>query len=505
VNAPARYAVVVPTVGRWSLVTLLTALARQAGPLPEEVVVVDDRPEPDGSPVATGPWPFPLHVLNGWGRGPAAARNRGWQVTRAPWVAFLDDDVVPRPGWARELVADLDALGPADGASAGRIHVPLPSHRAPTDWERSTAGLESARWATADMAYRRTALEQVGGFDERFPRAYREDADLALRVQAAGWGLQRGRRVVDHPVRPAGRACSVKAQRGNADDSLMRALHGPAWRELAGTGRGLFRRHLVAASGAVVAVAASPFVGRVPLARRLAAAGLTAYGLHVADLVRRRVAPGPRTPDEVVTMSWTSAVLPLVAVWHRARGWWRHRSAEAWPLSPRAVLLDRDGTLVHGVPYNGDPDAVQPVPGAREALDRLRDVGLRIGVVTNQSGVARGLLTRQQVDAVNAAVEARLGPIGTWQVCPHGAADRCSCRKPRPGLVHAAARTLGVRAEECVVIGDIRADMEAARAAGARSVLVPAPATRAEELTVAPVVAADLGRAVDVVLGWRRG
>ena len=72
-------------------------------------------------------------------------------------------------------------------------------------------------------------------------------------------------------------------------------------------------------------------------------------------------------------------------------------------------------------------------------------------------------------------------------------------------MVRAAARRLGVRPEECVVIGDIGADVEAARAAGARSVLVPTPVTRAEEVAAAPVVASDLGRAVDLVLGWRHG
>jgi GT2 family glycosyltransferase len=74
-------------------------------------------------------------------------------------------------------------------ATQGRVQVPLPTARRPTDWERSTAGLVTAPWITADMTYRRSALSAVGGFDERFPRAFREDSDLALRVQAAGGRL----------------------------------------------------------------------------------------------------------------------------------------------------------------------------------------------------------------------------------------------------------------------------------------------------------------------------
>ena len=75
-------------------------------------------------------------------------------------------------------------------ATQGRIVVPVPAR--PTDWERNVSGLEHARWATADMAYRRDVLAAVGGFDERFPRAYREDADLGLRVTAAGWRIVDG-------------------------------------------------------------------------------------------------------------------------------------------------------------------------------------------------------------------------------------------------------------------------------------------------------------------------
>jgi histidinol-phosphate phosphatase family protein len=169
------------------------------------------------------------------------------------------------------------------------------------------------------------------------------------------------------------------------------------------------------------------------------------------------------------------------------------------------VLFDRDGTLVADVPYNGDPDRVVPMPGAREALARLRAAGVATAVVSNQSGVARGRLSREQVEAVNRRVEELLGPLGPWLVCPHGPGDGCRCRKPAPGLVEAAARALGVEAGDCVVVGDIGADVEAARAAGARAVLVPTAATRPEEVAAAPTVAADLPAAVDLLLGPETG
>lgn len=165
-----------------------------------------------------------------------------------------------------------------------------------------------------------------------------------------------------------------------------------------------------------------------------------------------------------------------------------------------AVLFDRDGTLVHDVPYNGDPGLVRPVDGAAAAVASLRERGIRVGVVTNQSGIARGLLERQQVDAVNARVDAEVGPFDTWQICPHGDGDGCSCRKPAPGMVLAAATALGVDPADVVVVGDIGADVQAAAAAGARGILVPTPATRDEEVEAAEVRAETLPDAVRLVL-----
>ena len=173
--------------------------------------------------------------------------------------------------------------------------------------------------------------------------------------------------------------------------------------------------------------------------------------------------------------------------------------------APEAVLFDRDGTLVVDVPYNGDPARVRPVPGAGAALDRLRATGIPVGVVTNQSGIARGLITAEQARRVNRRVDALLGPFAVWQVCPHGPADGCPCRKPRPGLVLAAAERLGVAPKRVAVIGDIGADVEAAVAAGATTaVLVPTPVTRPDEVAAAPAVRPDLLSAVRHLLDGPR-
>jgi HAD superfamily hydrolase (TIGR01662 family) len=204
-------------------------------------------------------------------------------------------------------------------------------------------------------------------------------------------------------------------------------------------------------------------------------------------------------------MAVTSLAIPPVATWHWLRGWATlpRRVRRRPSLGPAGVVFDRDGTLIVDVPYNGDPDRVVAMPGARRALARLRAAGIPTAVVSNQSGVARGLLTAAQVDAVNARVDELLGPLGPWIICPHGPGDGCRCRKPQPEMVRRAATLLGVDPSDVAVVGDIGADMEAARAAGARGILVPTAATRPEEVAAAPEVAGTLSQAVEMLLARR--
>lgn len=299
----------IPTVGRPSLPVLLDALARSEGPRPGRVLLVDDRRD-KAEPLAVEPGPE-AKVLDGPAAGPAAARNVGWRAGDAAWVVFLDDDVVPTDTWLRDLDADLRAAPPGVVAVQGRVTVPLPEDRRPTDWERNVAGLETSRWITADMAVRRSALEQVGGFDERFPRAYREDADLALRLTAAGGALVVGRRRVLHPVRPAPWWISLRLQAGNRDDVLMAALHGRRWTRP----KGRRPRHLATTACGLVALA-----GVAARRRRVAGLGLAGWLAGTAELAWARIGPGPGTPGEVAAMAATSVALPPLATWHWLAG-----------------------------------------------------------------------------------------------------------------------------------------------------------------------------------------
>lgn len=319
------FEVVIPTLGRPSLARGLVALAANQ-PRPEAVHVCLDARAARVALPASAPRALRerISVLRAARPGPASARNAGWRAARSPWVAFVDDDVVVPPGWTTALANDLARAAPDVAGSQGRVTVPRVGARPLTDWERNVGALETARYATADMAYRRAVLAEVGGFDERFVRAYREDSDLALRVLAAGHRIVTGKRWVTHPVGPASFWESVGRQAQNADDVLMRVLHGPAWRAVAGAPQGRKRRH-----AAVTAVGIAGALGLLAGRPRAGACCLGAWALGVGELAWARIAPGPRDRGEVTKIVATSALIPAAASWHLLWAW------------PRALRLDR--------------------------------------------------------------------------------------------------------------------------------------------------------------------
>ncbi|HEY1187157.1 MAG TPA: HAD family hydrolase [Gemmata sp.] len=148
-----------------------------------------------------------------------------------------------------------------------------------------------------------------------------------------------------------------------------------------------------------------------------------------------------------------------------------------------AVFLDRDGTLIEEVNYLSHPDQVRLIPGAAEAVRRLNDLGVLVVVVTNQSGVARGYFPESRVVEVHERLIALLAERGAvvdaFYFCPHHPKEgigvyrvTCGCRKPKPGMLLAAARDLGIDLAGSWMIGDKPCDAEAGLAAGCRALLV---------------------------------
>jgi len=155
----------------------------------------------------------------------------------------------------------------------------------------------------------------------------------------------------------------------------------------------------------------------------------------------------------------------------------------------RHVILDRDGVLNREAPDGGWIVCAEDwiwEQGALEGLRRFASAGLRISVVTNQSGIGRGVMTECAVEAVNERMCREAAAAGividAVFVCPHAPDDGCRCRKPAPGLIEQAVRAARIPESATVVIGDASRDIEAARTAGVQSVLVRTGKGRASEV-----------------------
>jgi glycosyltransferase involved in cell wall biosynthesis len=242
-------------------------------------------------------------------RGPAAARNAGWRAAVGEIVAFTDDDAVPAQDWLSEGVATM-----ANGVAAtwGRILVPLPPN--PTDWERNTAKLEGAEFVTANCFVRREVLAAAGGFDERFTRPWREDADLYFTLLERQWQVvQAPRAVVVHPVRPAPPAASIAQQRNMFYDALLYKKHRDLYREKIAATPPV--RYYTAVAALVVAA----------LALLTAHTGIAAiaFGIWLAltiEFVLRRLRGTSKSRRHVIAMIFTSAAIPILAVYWRIAG-----------------------------------------------------------------------------------------------------------------------------------------------------------------------------------------
>jgi D-glycero-D-manno-heptose 1,7-bisphosphate phosphatase len=178
----------------------------------------------------------------------------------------------------------------------------------------------------------------------------------------------------------------------------------------------------------------------------------------------------------------------------------------------RAVFLDRDGTINIEKEYLYQAAEFEFIPGAAEAIRLLNQAGMLVVVVTNQSGVARGYYTEEDVENLHRHIDRELESCGAhvdaWLYCPHHPTGRgsyglpCNCRKPLPGMLQDAARRYGIDLEKSAIIGDKRADIEAGLAAGCRTFLVRTGYGAEEEQYVGPqtTVCDDLLSAVKFML-----
>jgi D-glycero-D-manno-heptose 1,7-bisphosphate phosphatase len=175
------------------------------------------------------------------------------------------------------------------------------------------------------------------------------------------------------------------------------------------------------------------------------------------------------------------------------------------------VILDRDGTVVVDRHYLADPAGLEFLPGAAQGLRTLHEHGHRLVLITNQSGIGRGLLSLAQLEAIHARLRRMMreagAPLEAIYYCPHTPEEGCECRKPRSELFWRAAAELGFGPSDAVVVGDKASDIEFGHNVGAATILIAPvpPAMIAEGQPAADFVAADLVQAASAIQGLSAG
>ena len=321
-----EFSVVIPTYQRPALLLkCLEALSQQTLPRDQfEIIVVDDG---NSHETAEAVWQFTKRVARQGGpleirylgqperRGPAAARNRGWRAARGRVVAFTDDDCVPQPDW---LSAALVCFRRGAQVVTGSVRMPLPNQA--THHDRTTALLETAEFVTANCFCSRIALQRVGGFEEAFDIAWREDSDLQFKFLELGIPVTKcPEAVIVHPLREAPWYAPLRDERKNRYDALLYKRHPDLFRERIPAYRGLVFQYYLTVVGGVAGLLALPFSGFV------ATAGLSVWLLSTADLTIRRLPESHWRWIDIKHAILTAVPTPFLSIYWRLYGAFKYR------------------------------------------------------------------------------------------------------------------------------------------------------------------------------------
>jgi cellulose synthase/poly-beta-1,6-N-acetylglucosamine synthase-like glycosyltransferase len=313
--------VVVPTCKRPDLVARCMAalLEQDLAPRDYEIIIVDDA-ACDATRQQVARWAIRAKICDQTVRyipmdgtnsphGPAAARNRGWRAAEGKIIAFTDDDCIPAPGWLRAGVA---ALKDDIVAVAGRLIVPLPD--TPTDYEYNASQMAECDFVTANCFYRRDALVQIGGFDERFSAAWREDSDLIFTLQERGAQCTTApQALVIHPVRPAQWGVSIHQQRKSMFNALLYKKHPTMYRQKI---QAAPPWHYYGIIGTLLLI----LIGMLRKSSFLAFPGLLLWLWLTGRFCAQRLRHTSHAPGHITEMLVTSAIIPPLAVFWRVRG-----------------------------------------------------------------------------------------------------------------------------------------------------------------------------------------
>lgn len=316
------FTVIIPTYKRPALLqNCLTALSRQTVPTETfEVVVVDDGNE---SAVAELVHAFAKqtglqarYLGQQQRQGPAAARNAGWRLARTPFIAFTDDDCLPQPTWLSTALVQFER-----GAQVltGRVTMPMPER--PSQHDKTTALLETAEFVTANLFCRRAVLEQVGGFDERFDIAWREDSDLHFKIIKARIPIRAcPDAVIVHPIRSAPWYAPLRDERKNRYDALLFKEHPALFRERIPAYTWLVIRYYVS-----VASLLAGLVGLLITNSQVVDFGFSLWLLLTLLLINERLANQPINVTTVKAALLTSMATPFLSVYWRLYGAFSYR------------------------------------------------------------------------------------------------------------------------------------------------------------------------------------
>lgn len=323
VEVEIAVSIVVPTRGRPQLLNrcIASLVLQRFDTARFEIIVVDDGPSDETRDVVSG-WaahtadhgPQVTYIPSMGPHGPAAARNHGWRAARGAIIAFTDDDTIARADWLNNGVRAFE-----DGvdAVAGRIVMPLTG--TPTDYELDAKNLETAEFVTANCFCRKRVLEDLGGFDERFRFAWREDSDLHFRLIDYHANIVREpKAVMMHPIRPAGWGVSLKQVKKVQFDALLFKKHPTLYRrKIRAKPRWDFYLTVGALLlwlGALLAGAGGP-----------AMLGALVWTGMTGRFFLQRLKHTSKAPGHIAEMAFTSILIPPLAVFWRAVGALRFR------------------------------------------------------------------------------------------------------------------------------------------------------------------------------------
>jgi GT2 family glycosyltransferase len=316
-----EFSVVIPTYQQPALLLkCLDALGRQTLHRDQfEVIVVDDGDSPE---TATAVALFTRQVARSGGplevrylgqperRGPATARNRGWRAARGRIVAFTDEDCLPEANW---LAAALNSFRRGAQVMSGQLRLTLPN--GVTQYDPKTIWVEAGDLISANCFCRKSALERVGGFEEAFDSAWREDSDLQFKFIRAGIPISKcPEATVVHPIRETPWYTPLTNESKSRYDALLYKRHPDLFRQRIETDRTLIVQYYASVAGITLGV-----MGGVAGNALVATAGFGVWGILSASLIYNRL-PAKIDRSGLQQTVLTALATPFVSVYWRLYG-----------------------------------------------------------------------------------------------------------------------------------------------------------------------------------------